>query len=565
MEVQYSNPKSHAPSYLPACVAKCLGWDEGEPLSNTHRRQYSESGDNPDDLVCIGTNDADVRGFSVEVKKHDDVVSLESDNETCMWNCFQSDQTRSHLLGNQDQQDSNLLCGMGDKLCWAGSKFCSAVKFVTQNKAETPPGRLLCSLVNITARQVLVSVFMQTTVRQIVARLFGELTENNPTIGWVMGVMPTVVVLTLNLWGHFRDLRSGKEVEALIKDFSDSVRDEVSRLNPDAEDPQINDFCAKLVQEVTDQLENHDAIQAAIYAKSDLRVSQEIDDHPEQDEAILLTSSPRNKLAKENPQLLEAIKSQAITLQNNLKNKTWPTSTVTFLRCASTIAIGTLSGAAAYTGVLPTIGATLSSFALYCVEREIAQVFFPCPDGLHKYYAKATGIAASCYIPNQFLVGFAMASLAGRSGQAAVGLSFMEALKNDLIRGCFNSLGEIVDLIILVLGQSVQNEVPFKVKLGFVKITNYEELMEAMAKLQNTFTALGAARLGIFQETILFSSLFFNFVEIDESVGEYGKKALVALVEAIYLGCRYSDLVARGGRVNWPYDSKLQSTSATQR
>lgn len=660
MELHQQDPK-------PSWFSAWFSWGERKPLNPSSKEQYSTLDDvdtvNDANHVFVNMEPCDPEPQTDIYVDVGEPVSPESEAEWCMWCCFRSDQTRTRLLDTPKQSDPGCLSGLVDNLRWAGNKFCSPFKFVFNNESEDPRVQAICSVVNITVRQVFISVFVPTASRQIFARIFGQLAGNYSTVGWVMGTVPTVVVLGLNLWGYCHDLRSGAEVDELIDAFAEDVKGKVMHAitaNKEGHEIDIEKFRAMLVEEITNQVANHDGIHTAIEAKCRVKLTPEIDEvflEDDDEEVFLdkegveplndgrvddtvhqlnpnLKSSPRlsqfltvpddpviqltprssprtsprpnlnvpidtmnqlnsrpltpRSLTPRTPRtprvislddlakklginekslahLKKQIKSDAETLHKNLENKTWTTNTTTFFRIKGSFLVGTLACAASATLVLPRIGATLSAFALYCVEREIAQVIFPLPDGIRKYHMGATFGAAFAYALNQFGVGFAMSSLAGQSGQAAVNLPFMEALKNDLKRGSFNSVGEIIDLFCLVVFQCRQNNVPFNIKLGVIKLENWEDFKKALEQLKNTFTALGPARLGIFQETVMFSSLFFNFIEIDEAVGDYGKKAIVALFEACYLGFRYPNLVGLGGRANWPYDSTVQTTGATSR
>lgn len=110
---------------------------------------------------------------------------------------------------------------------------------------------------------------------------------------------------------------------------------------------------------------------------------------------------------------------------------------------------------AASLGILADMAPTLGAFVfVYCIGRDVTQLFCRLEDTLKNYYAIPIFISAVLYFFNQSLVGSGMNYYASPSGQGAANLSYVDdVLFNDLKRGAFNWGGEVGDQMLLCLVQ----------------------------------------------------------------------------------------------------------------
>jgi hypothetical protein len=482
-----------------------------------------------------------------------------------------------------------------------------ACSFVLDNEAKTPHGQAFTSFVNIRLRCFL-SVDIWTTARQAVARALGLLSIKYPILGWALGATPIVYVLSLLCIGYVYDKWNSKATDELLDDFIAEVENSIKatfKEESNSDDDKIENkattnklkidaFMHKLVGAVrqahsnddsrievlkkllfanpinSTTLSQEDAVEInlefneattnldALSQEDDIEINLELDEatRPSLTNLDDLISKIKTEAGLNDQaciKLKQRIQTALEELEKNIKYSTWTTKCTTVTRIISAILISVLGGATAYLVILPKIGATLFAFTFsYCDLRDVTQIFFPFKSDVEKLTMGGAFKSGLKYAVNQALAGFFSSWLAGLSGQAGINLSFLEALKYDALRGHINGLFEAIDTWCIYYDQCNDQDLELKVGLTF-------DASDFWAKFVNTFTGIGSMRPCAFNELILFESLFFNFVEIDENVADLGKKAIISSVDGLYLGIPvYTRLIAMM-RVNWPHDGFMQN------
>jgi hypothetical protein len=457
----------------------------------------------------------------------------------------------------------------------------NACSFVLNNKAETTWGKSLVSFANIRMRCFL-AVDTWTTLRQAVARLLGLLALKYPILGWALGATPIVYIIASFGIGYcydkWNDKVSDEAIDKFINDIELSIKNalkpDISQDNPidNENDYGLNAFTQKLVDTIKDARSNDDsrieALKQTLFPDSTNNTIVDIGDDlevdlagdyemlPPQTELDDLINTLKIKAGLDDETCLKIkndIKIALDKLKEDLELKTWTTQCTTLIRAVSTIIIAVLGGVAAYYSILPKIGATLFAFAFtYCNGRDITQTLFPLVDDLKKFTAWGATKSGFKYVANQAVAGFLSSWWAGPSGQAGVLLSFLASFKYDVLRGNINGWFEAIDTWCIYDDQCTEQMIDMKVGLTM-------DTSDFWTRYLNTITGIANMRKCAFNEVVMFESLFFNFVEVDENIADLGKKAIVSATTGGYLGLvSYLRLIGMM-RVNWPHGGFTQS------